>query len=334
MRKHFFSFSTLLCLLVLVVGCQKNLDQTDETESINPNTIAGIIINGYAPPTEGAAARSGGRSEKVQFNFLKYALTQTKLTSLLARDGDYTLFAPSDEAFREAGFTSYEDIRKAPAELLKAILTYHVLDAEVTASQVPAGPNAEITMLSGQKAYVTRNSSGVYINGVPVVSADIMALNGVIHVIDRLLMPPVGNIVETAVANPDFSFLVAAVLRASQGSVNVAGVLSSGGPFTVLAPTNAAFVASGFPTTASIMAADPAALTAILTYHVIAGRVFSSDLTDGMMPTMLSGGKTTIDLDGSPRIKGMSNTTYSRITQTDIVATNGVIHVIDQVLLP
>lgn len=333
MRKHIFSFSALLCLLVLAVGCQKNLETPNETASINPGTIAGIITNGL-PTTGATAARNDGRSGKVQFNFLKYALTQTKLMSVLAKDGDYTLFAPSDDAFREAGFNSYEDIRNAPVELLKAILTYHVLDAEVTASQVPAGPNAAITMLSGQKAYVTSNSSGVYINGVSVVSADIMALNGVIHVIDRILMPPVGNIVETAVANPDFSYLVAAVLRASQGSVNVAGVLSSAGPFTVFAPTNAAFIAAGFPTTASIMAADPATLTAILTYHVIGARVFSSDLVDGAMPTMLNGGKTTIDLNGGARIKGMSNATYSNIIKTDIVATNGVIHVIDQVLLP
>jgi uncharacterized surface protein with fasciclin (FAS1) repeats len=333
MRKHIFSFAALLCLMVGTIGCQKDLDPSAETEAVAANTIAGIITNGYTNPHGNAAARNGSGT-KIQFNFLKYALTQTKLMSVLAQDGDYTLFAPSDEAFREAGFNSYEDIRKAPVELLKAILTYHVLDAEVTASQVPAGPNAAITMLSGQKAYVTSNTSGVFINGVSVVSADIMALNGVIHVIDRILMPPVGNIVETAVANPNFSYLVAAVFRASQGSVNVAGVLSSAGPFTVFAPTNAAFIAAGFPTTASIMAADPATLTAILTYHVIGARVFSSDLVDGAMPTMLSGGTTTIDLDAGARIKGTSNTTYSNITQTDIVATNGVIHVIDQVLLP
>lgn len=82
------------------------------------------------------------------------------------------------------------------------------------------------------------------------------------------------------------------------------------------------------------MMADPATLTAILTYHVIGARVFSSDLTDGMKPTMLSGGTTTIELSGGARIRGKGNTSASNIIKTDVVATNGVIHVIDRVLLP
>lgn len=128
--------------------------------------------------------------------------------------------------------------------------------------------------------------------------------------------------------------LVAAVLRASEGSLDVAAALSSAGPFTVFAPTNQAFRDLGFATEAAIMAADPETLIPILTYHVIAGRVFSSDLVDDATPTMLSGGTTTINLDGGATIKGTGNTVASRITKTDIVATNGVIHQIDRVLLP
>jgi uncharacterized surface protein with fasciclin (FAS1) repeats len=140
--------------------------------------------------------------------------------------------------------------------------------------------------------------------------------------------------VQTVAADPDYSYLVAAVLTASKGSVKVADVLGSAGPFTVFAPTNDAFRAAGFATEAAIMAANPETLIAILTYHVLAGRVFSSDLADGATPTMLNGLTTTIDLDGGAFIKGRKNATASRITKTDIVATNGVIHEIDQVLLP
>jgi uncharacterized surface protein with fasciclin (FAS1) repeats len=148
------------------------------------------------------------------------------------------------------------------------------------------------------------------------------------------LIPPVGNIVQTAVANPDFSLLVAAVLRASQGNTNVAALLSSNGPFTVFAPTNAAFKKIGFNTAADFLTKNPDDLTPILAYHVISGRIFSSDLSNGITPAMFAGGNTTITLTGGPQIKGNGNSTASNIVKTDLVATNGVIHVIDQVLLP
>jgi len=132
-----------------------------------------------------------------------------------------------------------------------------------------------------------------------------------------------------AQANPNLSFLVAAVVTA-----NLQGALSGAGPLTVFAPTNDAFKAAGFPTIASIQAADPAVLTSILTYHVIGARVFSSDLTDGAQVATLNGEKVTIGLSSGATVKGMSNTSASNITATNMVATNGVIHVIDQVLLP
>ncbi|HEY1113762.1 MAG TPA: fasciclin domain-containing protein [Chitinophagaceae bacterium] len=334
MRKYSFSLPLLLCLALLFTACQKERNETALAGTTDPTTIAGII-EGADNNLASRAASNAQAGTKVQFNMLKYALSYTKLTPVLAREGNYTLFAPSDDAFRAAGFTSYEDLRAVPVETLKAILTYHVLGAEVMAAAVPQATNTELTMLSNQEAYITGTAAGaVYINGAAVVKADIDARNGVIHVIDRVLMPPVGTIVQTAVANPDYSLLVAAVLRASTGSLDVATALSGAGPFTVFAPTNQAFIDLGLATEAAIMSADPETLIPILTYHVIGARVFSSDLVDGAMPTMLSGGTTTINLDGGATIKGAGNTVASRITRTDIVATNGVIHEIDRVLLP
>lgn len=334
MRRNIFSLPVLLCLVLLLSACQKERNESAQSEAFDPATIAGIITGADINLVSRAAsiAQSGA---KVQFNMLKYALAYTKLTPVLAREGNYTLFAPSDDAFRAAGFSSYEDLRAVPLETLKAILTYHVLGAEVLAAAVPQAANTEITMLSDQEAYVTRTAAGaVYVNGAAVVKADIDARNGIIHVIDRVLMPQVGNIVQTAVATPDYSFLVAAVLRASQGSLDVATALSGAGPFTVFAPTNQAFKDLGLSTEAAIMAADPETLIPILAYHIIGVRVFSSDLVDGATPTMLAGGTTTIGLDGGATIKGNGNTIASRITRTDIVATNGVIHQVDRVLLP
>jgi len=123
-------------------------------------------------------------------------------------------------------------------------------------------------------------------------------------------------------------------LKASQGATNVVGVLSGAGPFTVFAPTNQAFIKAGFADANAINAADPNALTSILTYHVIAGRIFSSDLTNGETPATVNGETVTISLSGGPTVKGKSNSSPSNIIATDIVATNGVVHVIDQVLLP
>ena len=165
----------------------------------------------------------------------------------------------------------------ASVEVLTPILLYHVLGAEVTSVNVPEGPNADVQTLNGANVYVTRKPNGnVFVNGPPVILADVNAVNGVIHVIDRVLIPPTGNFVQTAIAaNPEFTYLVAAVLRASQGSTYVAGLLSSSGPFTVFAPVNQAFINAGFATINNLLSADPATLTTILGYHVIGERVFS-----------------------------------------------------------
>ncbi|MEO7120871.1 MAG: fasciclin domain-containing protein, partial [Ginsengibacter sp.] len=256
------------------------------------------------------------------------ALNTTDKTNL-------TLFAPTNEAFMAAGFKSVSDLAAVPDTTLKAILLYHVLGSKVEAAQVPQASNTPVATLNGQSLYATRTADNkVFVNGVSVIKANIECTNGVIHDINRVLMPATGTIVATAIANPNLSLLVAAVLRASQGNTNVATVLSSAGPFTVFAPTNQAFINAGFADANAINAADPNTLTTILTYHVIAGRIFSSDLTDGEMPTTVNGEKLTISLMNGAMVQGKSNATGSNIVMPNIVTTNGVVHVIDQVLLP
>ncbi|HLO37521.1 MAG TPA: fasciclin domain-containing protein [Lacibacter sp.] len=341
MKKGLFSWGTLLCVcLIIATGCQKQNDAINDVNKFENESIASIIQNPNTSFTVKGGTGSGVSSRasagrQVKFTYLAVALARTGLTSTLSTlSSNYTLFAPTDDAFRAAGFNTIQDVVKAPKEVLTPILLYHVLGAKVLAAQVPAGPNAAVETLNGADAYVTSNSNGVFINGNPVIVADVKAANGVIHVIDNILMPPVGNIVATAVANPNFTYLVAAVLRASQGSTNVAALLSGDGPLTVFAPVNQAFINAGFATIADITAADPNALTPILAYHVVVGRVFSSDLTNNMSVPMFAGGNTTITLTGGPKIKGNGNAMAANIIKTDIVTTNGVIHVIDGVLLP
>lgn len=271
-----------------------------------------------------------------RFQFLTVAVTRAGLVGTLSdKNAQLTLFAPTNQAFQEAGFPTVESVANAPIETLKAILLYHVLGTEVKSHQIPLAANTEVNTVAGKPVYTTRTSTGkVFVNGVSVIQKDWDAVNGVVHVINRVLIPAAGTIVQTAQGNANLSYLVAAVLRASQGSVNVASVLSSAGPFTVFAPTNQAFKNAGFATIDAINAADPAVLTSILTYHVIGARIFSSDLTEGAEPVTVNGGKVKISLSGGPKVKGKSNTTASNIIITDIVTSNGVVHVIDQVLLP
>ncbi|MDE3125400.1 MAG: fasciclin domain-containing protein [Bacteroidota bacterium] len=303
----------MFCLGIVFIGtaCKKSSSNPMPTQQ----TITTIVSN------------------NTNFSLLKTAVVKAGLATTLNGTGPFTVFAPSDTAFAGSGITA-SVINSLTADQLKTILLYHTIPANIPAANVPAGPNAKVITASGDSVFVTKNANGVFVNGIPVTQADIMASNGVIHALARVLIPPVGNIVQVAQSDTSFSYLVAAVLRASQGAVNVASVLSGPGPFTVFAPTNAAFRAAGFATVNDINNADPATLTSILTYHVIAGRIFSSDLTQGAQPTTLNTGKLTISLTGGATVKGNSNTVASNIIATNIMATNGVVHVIDRVLLP
>lgn len=296
---------------VLLGACKKDNDKTTKD-----STITTIV------------------STNNDFSLLKTALVQAGLTQVLSGTGPFTVFAPNNAAFAAAGLDTEAKIKAVPVETLKQILLYHVLGQRVPASAIAMANNTPVKTASDLNVFVTKNSSGVFVNGAAVIQADVKASNGLIHVINTVLMPPAGNIVEVAQANPNFSLLVAAVLRASQGSTNVAQVLSGAGPLTVFAPTNQAFINAGFATAEAIQAADPAVLTSILTYHVVPGRVFSSDLTEGAKPVTANGATVTISLTGGAKVKGNKNTTASVISSANLVTTNGVIHVIDQVLLP
>jgi uncharacterized surface protein with fasciclin (FAS1) repeats len=293
------------------------------------NKIKDYLPHGNTPKKSIAAIVSSSSD----YSMLKLALERADLVETLDQPGAFTVFAPDNKAFEKAGAT-FELIEKAPVEILKDVLLYHVIGNTIPSSKIPEANNTAVQTLQGAEVYVTKSGRKVTVNGGNVTRADIEASNGVIHAIDKVLAPPAGNIVEVAKSNPDLSYLVAAVVRASEGSTNVAALLSGDGPLTVFAPTNQAFIKAGFPTIESIKAAKPDDLTPILAYHVIAARIFSTDLVDGSQSTTFGGEKVTIDLSSGAAVKGKSNTTKSKIGPADIVTTNGVVHVIDQVLLP
>ena len=289
------------------------------------------------------------------FSFLTDAvITAGLLNTLIDQSADLTVFAPTDDAFRAAGITSLDGLT---ADDLTPILQYHVLGSEVKAADLPATGSA-VTTLNGD-FYLSINSDGVFINGsTEVVATDLDYDNGVVHVIDRTLMPPSSNVVEIAVAastatEAEFGQLVAA-LTAVENDANAANLITAlsdaSGSFTVFAPTDAAFQAlytlagvSDFAGLIALEGVDLNTIATVLQYHVLQGRVFSSDLPNvldgGMTATItpLAGGTFTLnssltltDVDGVLSL-GTSDAT---IVDTDILGTNGVIHVINQVILP
>ena len=266
------------------------------------------------------------------FSLLKQAITRANLGATLS-SGTFTVFAPDNAAFAASGVTS-AIIDAIPVADLADLLTYHVVGARVASSGVPASDT--VKTVEGSNLYASKNANGVFVNGIKVKTADVSAANGVIHVISSLLTPPSETIAEIATASPDLELLLTAVVRAG-----LAGAVSAPGKYTVFAPTDAAFIAAGFPDAASINAAPVATVASIVKAHIFSTNVFASDLIAGANVATLEAGKSiTVGRTPAPNVKitGSANPASNIIVTTNgetfnIVATNGVIHLIDRVLL-
>lgn len=264
-----------------------------------------------------------------QFSTLVSALTKADLVTTLQGPGPYTVFAPNNAAFTKAGITSLDGLTK---DALTPILTSHVLSGNVKAADVKSG--AVETLNGNNDIYLSKNADGVFINGnIKVVSTDVSASNGVIHVIDNVIMPPSKSLVEIAQADTNFRELVSLVLAADPSVAASLGSATSG--LTVFAPTNAAFREVYKTTPKATLLANKPLLTSVLLYHVIPNRVFSTDLPNvsGPVTTANTSGTLTFDLAGGPKVVGKTSGA-SNITTANILATNGVVHVIDKVLMP
>lgn len=258
------------------------------------------------------------------FSTLVAALTKANLVSALQANGPFTVFAPTNEAFADLladlGVSSLDDLS---AETLAPILLYHVVSGKVLSTDLTNGYVNTLSAGPEQTAISLQvNADEVILNGSSeVTSADILATNGVIHVIDKVLLPP--TVVNLAINNPQFSILVQAVVKAE-----LAETLGGAGPFTVFAPTNAAFEelfsALGVSGIADLTKEQ---LVPILLYHVVSGNVLSSELSSGNVATL--NGDIAVNLGASVTINGSSV-----VVLTDVQGSNGVVHVIDEVLLP
>jgi len=270
-------------------------------------------------------------------SILVEALEQTGLIDDLQADGPFTVFAPTNQAFQDLldsnpDWNALSDIDNAT---LTSVLLFHVVSGNIMAGDLSdtyvntlaTGPNGEALSLQ------VNVTGGVTFNGSATPSTtDVEADNGTIHIINSVMLPP--NVVNLAANNGEFSSLVAALTRADL-TIDYVSILTGEGPFTVFAPTNAAFEAllessADWNTLADI---PVAILEAVLNYHVVNGaNVQSDELSDGQAITSL-GGMFEIDLNSGAQITTSSDQTVD-IVITDVQGTNGVVHAVNQVLLP
>jgi uncharacterized surface protein with fasciclin (FAS1) repeats len=274
------------------------------------------------------------------FSILVTAVVKTGLTTALSTTPNLTVFAPLNNAFRKLGITSASiNALTAQADIdnLKAILQYHVIGQKYESGTIPTAANTELTALSNVKTYVSKNANGVFVNGVKVAIADVGASNGVIHAVDRVIIPPAGNFVTTLSSNADYSLLVAAVTNCDSANILV-GALTGAGPLTVMAPKNQGFIDIGFTTAASFSGASAATKTLVRKYilhHVIPARVFSGDLTNNQSAPTVLGQNITFTLTGGAKVKGAAGASPTADIETlDWTTSNGVIHGINKVILP
>ena len=255
------------------------------------------------------------------------ALTHANLVETLQGDGPFTVFAPTDAAFEAAGIDlSTFDNDEANATLVD-ILTYHVLSGAVDAANVTDGLVA--TMVNGDDVTFTVDNGSVMINDANVTSADVAASNGIIHVIDKVLMPPADEPALEDIATVATNTGVHDSLVAALAHAGLVATLQGEGPFTVFAPTDEAFAAAGIDLSTFDNDEANATLTDILTYHVYAGSVAAADVTDGMVASMVNGDNATFTV-----VNGTVKIGDATVTTADVAASNGVIHVIDKVLMP
>jgi uncharacterized surface protein with fasciclin (FAS1) repeats len=308
--------------ITALVSCSKSGDPAPNTPPVTP-PVDPPVTNA----TIAAQINSGA-----QYTTLKAAMIRAGLSSTWDGVGPYTVFAPIDSAFNTFGLTPAQITAIAPDTIKEAML-YHTLPIKLSSSDIHAGKETKVITAIGDSVFVTRNTNGVFVNGIKVRDADIVAGNGVIHTLtDVLQRSRQQSIVDKIANDPDFTLLSRIILRASAGTTNISQVLSSNA-ITFFAPTLTALRASKYPFATDVNAAHPDSLAHFLLDQTFEGRIFGCDMTDGTKLVSLTGGKATVSKSiVGYSVKGTAGNTPGLIVMKDVMATNGIIHVVDQVL--
>ncbi|MGE3180642.1 MAG: fasciclin domain-containing protein [Phycisphaerae bacterium] len=258
------------------------------------------------------------------FKTLVAAVKAADLASTLSGKGPFTVFAPTDEAFAKLPAGTVESLLKPENKAkLQAILKYHVIAGDVRAEQVVTQPL--LKSVNGQAIAIETKGNTAMVDNAKITATDIACTNGVIHVIDTVILPETKNVVEVAQGAGSFNTLIAAAKAAG-----LVPALTGEGPITLFAPTDAAFAKLPKGTVESLLQPENKdKLANILKYHVVSGRVYSPDAVSAGKAETLEGGKIKIAAKG-----GTAMVNDAKLVKTDIDASNGVIHVIDTVLMP
>jgi len=322
MKNSMIWFSGLLLLGALFTFTACGDDDDDNMDNMDPQNIVEFAANSDDYTTLAAAVQAAG------------------LDGALSGEGPFTVFAPNNAAFQALldSNDDWNELGDIPTATLSAVLTNHVLAEEaVGSSDLQAGyytTLSETTFGGALTSLYVNLDDGVKLNGdVTVTVPDVEVSNGVIHGVDAVIGLP--NVVTFATSNPALSSLVAALTR-DDLSTDFVGTLSGAGPFTVFAPTNDAFQAllDGNDDWNALGDIPVATLEAVLSYHVTtAGNVRSSDLMDDMDVPTIGGSSLTVDLSGDDVVIEGANSS-AKVVLPNIQGTNGVVHVIDTVLLP
>lgn len=280
-------------------------------------TLAGARSS--APNDIVAVASNAG-----DFNTLIAAAKAAGLVGVLQSDGPLTVFAPTDAAFAKLPKGTVETLLKPEnKKALVEILTYHVVPGKFEAADVLKKKTLDTA--NGERAKIAMKNGKPTIAGANIVATDIEASNGIVHVIDAVMIPEQRDIVDVAVSTGKFKTLAAAL-----GAADLVSTLKGKGPFTVLAPNDAAFAKLPAGTVEMLLLPEnKGKLKEILLAHVVPGRVYSDQVVKLKMAPTAGGFKAPISVkDGKVSIGG------ANVIATDIEASNGVIHVIDTVIVP
>jgi uncharacterized surface protein with fasciclin (FAS1) repeats len=276
------------------------------------------------------------------FSTLVAATQAADLVTTLQGPGPFTVFAPANDAFTKLPAGTVETLLQPENKAqLQGILTYHVVSGKILAADLKDGQI--VKTVQGGNLKVTKIDGKVMINGATVQAADAISSNGVIHVIDSVLLPEQSvveiagvtifankNLVENAIAVPSLSTLVAAVTAG-----DLVTTLQGPGPFTVFAPDNAAFAKLPAGTVETLVKPESKkALVNILTYHVVAGKFLASDLKDGQLLKTVQGENITVVKTGNTISLKDAKGVVVNIVASDAIQSNGVAHIIDTVLTP
>lgn len=307
-----------VALMLTIVSCDS--EYKDETPS-----IAGIAVaNPNFSTLEGAAVQGG---------------VVGVLSNRNPNDpsGHYTVFAPTNDAFARLGLVDAGTLGGLQNSFLTNTLLYHVSNGDLLSNQIITG-NTSTSALGPNRRFISRGKD-LYINGSKIILTNVNASNGTVHAIDKVMIATGVDIVQSAILlqtakvfkAPELTFLVAAVVKSGLAPV----LADPNANFTIYAPTDAAFKAAGFATVQDVTNAPASVLAQVLLNHAIAGGKFTSEQTSTTVATA-GGGTLTYSpfLNGTFTIKSNGITTPANMVIPDIQCSNGIVHVIDKVLLP